>query len=102
MKKMTLKVLVALGMISSTSFSGVYAIADQESDTSSDKLIEQINKSVFFDSGEKVILVDQVINFNDLTTTEQKIVLETLESGDVPAVDYEALQPTSICGNIPR
>jgi hypothetical protein len=63
MKYLSMKILMALGIISATSMQGVYATATKEADTNLDKVTQSIQSNDHLDEQDKESLTHQVENF---------------------------------------
>jgi len=99
MKYLSMKILVALGIISATSMQGVYATANAESDTSLDKMTYSIKKSKSLGDEEKESLITMVEDFENLPQQDQIELLQELEDNGIKVPDTLAQQPTFISNN---
>ena len=101
MKYATTKVLLTLGLISSTNFSGVYAHANEEAVTCIDEAKESVQKnehSLSLLSPEELEHIKiQLDRFDKLPEAEQKRLFEILLRKGITKEDFEKTDPTHMC-----
>lgn len=101
MKYVGTKVLLALGLMSSTSFTGVYAQANEEATTCIKEVKESVQKNErsleLLSSHEVEYIKLQLGNFEKLPNDEQLKLFQILLTKGITKEEFEKTDPTHIC-----